>query len=397
MAVKRVADLGELALLARIEARIGPASAGPDRPDVVAGIGDDTAALNWTSGNLVLFTTDALVEDVHFRRATSAPADVGWKALAINASDIAAMGGDPRHAVISLILPAELDVEWVDGLYDGMLAIARDAGIAIVGGNLAQAPSIVVDVALLGEVEPHMLLRRTGARPGDLVAVTGTLGRAAAGLMAVETMLATGGIPPGEDVPAYPHTARGAPVHPLVERAIAAQRRPLPRLAEGRALAATRAVRAMIDLSDGLALDLWRLCEANGLGVRVDASRIPVDACVPTVLEAVGRDAAGHPTPGSGAPGRSASSRGAEGGSALDLAIAGRTALDLAIAGGEDYELLFAVAPDAAGRVLEHLSDATGTPAVVIGRFEEASAGRIVVMDRKRRPLEPEGWTHFRA
>lgn len=359
----RVADLGELGLLARIAARVGP-----DRPDVVAGIGDDTAALRWAPGNLVLFTTDALVEDVHFRRATSAPADVGWKALAINASDIAAMGGNPRHAVISLILPADLDVAWVDGLYDGMQAMARDAGIAIVGGNLAQAQSIAVDVAMLGEVAAYMLLRRTGARPGDLVVVTGTLGRAAAGLLALEKL------------PAHPPAPRGAPALAMLDQAIAAQRRPRPRLAEGRALAATRAVRAMIDISDGLALDLWRLCEANGLGVRVDAARIPIDACVPAVVEAVARPAAGRPAPGRGAPGRGAP---------------GRSPLDLAIAGGEDYELLFAVAPDAAGRVLEHLSDATGTPAAVIGRFEEAQAGRVVVMNGEVRPLEPAGWTHF--
>lgn len=375
MAVRRVADLGELGLLARIEARFGPASAGQDWPDVVCGIGDDTAVLRWTPGTLVLFTTDALVEDVHFRRATGTPADVGWKALAINASDIAAMGGSPRHAVISLMLPAELDVAWVDSLYDGMLEMARDAGIAIVGGNLAQAPSIVVDVALLGEVEPSMLLRRTGARAGDLVAVTGTLGRAAAGLLAMEKLPAVGGMPEREEVPASPRAARGAPGHVMVDQAIAAQRRPRPRLAEGRALAATRAVRAAIDLSDGLALDLWRLCEANGLGVRVDATRIPVDACVPAVVDAVDRYAAGRGTAGG---------RTAEGG-----------ALDLAMGGGEDYELLFAVAPGDAGRVLEHLSDATGTPASVIGRFEEIAAGRNVVMDSETRPLEPGGWTHF--
>ncbi|OFX30743.1 MAG: thiamine-phosphate kinase, partial [Armatimonadetes bacterium RBG_16_67_12] len=214
---ERVAEIGELGLLARIAARVGPADG-----SVLVDIGDDTAALRPRPGTLVLLTTDALVEDVHFRRATSSAADVGWKALAINASDIAAMGGAPRHAVISLMLPGNTEAGWVDGLYDGLLAMAGEAGIQVVGGNLAQAPVIIIDVALLGDVEPDRLVRRSGARPGDLLAVTGTLGRAAAGLIAL-----TQGM-----MDAVPRQA-------LVARAISAQRRPRPRLAAGRLLAAT--------------------------------------------------------------------------------------------------------------------------------------------------------------
>jgi len=344
---RRVVDLGELALLARIAERVGV----PGGP-VVCGIGDDAAAVRPTPGALVLMTTDALVEDVHFRRATSAPGDVGWKALAINASDIAAMGGTPKHAVVSLMLPGDLEAAWVDGLYDGLLEMAQEAGIAVVCGNLAQAPAIIVDVALLGEVEPDCLVRRTGARLGDLVAVTGMLGRAAAGLLALEAGSGDqgrrgGSGPPGSDS--------------AWAQAVAAQRRPRPRLAEGRALAATRALRAMIDLSDGLALDLWRLCEAGGLGVRLDAERIPVDASAAAIAEATGRQP-----------------------------------LDLALHGGEDYELLFAVSPADADRVLERLAQQTGTAATVIGAFTESSVGRTIVRGDERRPLEPAGWTHFR-
>ncbi len=354
----RVADLGELALLERIAARVArAASIGPHPGDVVSsgdvvqGIGDDTAALRWAPGALVLATTDALVEDVHFRRATSADADIGWKALAINASDIAAMGGIPRYAVISLTLPGDLDAAWVDGLYDGLLEMAGEAGIAIVGGNLAQAPLIVVDVTLLGEVAPDRLVRRTGARVGDLLAVTGTLGRAAAGLVAMEAGLL-------------------APDAGGIAGMIAAQRRPRPRLREGRALAETGAVRAMIDLSDGLLLDLWRMCEAGGLGVRLDAGRVPVDPNVTAVAAA------------------------ATGGVGQES----RRALDLALAGGEDYELLFAVAPEDADRVLRGLVEETGTPATLIGEFTDRGAGRTIVEDGGRaRPLEPGGWTHFKG
>ncbi|MGQ0572386.1 MAG: thiamine-phosphate kinase, partial [Armatimonadota bacterium] len=159
---RSVGELGELGVLARIAGRVGPIG-----DDVVIGIGDDTAAVTVAPGALVLITTDALVEDVHFRRTTSVPADVGWKALAINASDIAAMGGEPRAAVISLMLPPALDAAWVDGLYDGLMEMAANAAvagpaIAIVGGNLAQAPLVIVDVALIGEVQPDRVIRRTG-------------------------------------------------------------------------------------------------------------------------------------------------------------------------------------------------------------------------------------------
>lgn len=350
----RLAEIGELGLLDRIEARVGPAADGA----VLVGIGDDTAVLRPRPGALTLLTTDALVEDVHFRRATSSAGDVGWKALAINASDIAAMGGIPRHAVISLMLPGETEAAWVDGLYEGLLEMAADAGIGIVGGNLAQAPVIVVDVALLGDVEPDRLVRRSGARPGDLLAVTGTLGRGAAGLLALAHGLdGVGG--PG-DAPAL--RARPTEQHALVVRAITAQRRPRPRLAAGRLLAATGAVHAMIDLSDGLALDLWRMCEASGTGVRLAAARVPVDAATRAVAEAVGRDP-----------------------------------LEIALSGGEDYELLFAVHPDQAARVLDRLAAEADLAATVIGQIAEASSGRVILMDGGARPLEPGGWTHFRG
>ncbi|MDR7417812.1 MAG: thiamine-phosphate kinase [Armatimonadota bacterium] len=347
----RVADLGELAVLARIVERVGAQDGA-----IVVGIGDDTAALRVTPGMLTLLTTDALVEDVHFRRATSSPADVGWKALAINASDIAAMGGRSRHAVVSLMLPADLDAAWVDGLYDGLLMMAASCGVTVVGGNLAQAPVIIVDVALLGEVEPDRLIRRDGARAGDLLAVTGTLGRAAAGLVALTEHLADGAVchAHAPDRAAEDHATAIAP-------AIAAQRRPEPRLAAGRVLAGAGGVHAMIDLSDGLALDLWRLCEASGVGVRLDAARLPVDPCVPVVAMR-----------------------------------SGRSALQLAIAGGEDYELLFAVAERDAGRVLARLQAETGLAATVIGQVLPLSAGRSVVVDGAPRPLDASGWTHFR-
>lgn len=336
----RVADVGELGLLARITEASGPMGAG-----VVVGIGDDAAAVRIPADRLNLVTTDALVEDVHFRRRTSTPEDVGWKALAINASDIAAMGGTPRHALVSLMLPPTLPVAWVDGLYAGLRAMAAaGGGIGLIGGNLAQAGHVVVDVTMLGDVLPDCLVRRDGARAGDLVVVTGTLGRAAAGLVLLDNTMARDMVEPV-----------------LVARAVAAQRRPQPRLDAGRVLGETRAVRAMIDLSDGLALDLGRICEASGVGVRVDAARLPVDPCVPPAAAAVRVDA-----------------------------------LDLALGGGEDYELLFAVGPGDVGAVLERLERETDTSGVVIGRFVPREEGCTIVRDGVARALGAGGWTHFR-
>ncbi|MGH6962122.1 MAG: thiamine-phosphate kinase, partial [Dongiaceae bacterium] len=206
--------------------------------------------------------------------------------------------------------------------------------------------------------------------PGDLLAVTGTLGRAAAGLLALGSgggLSGGAGLGRGGDL----GSGRGdvgagtaSQQDSLLARAIDAQRRPQPRLAEGRALSATGAVRAMIDLSDGLALDLARLCQASAVGVRLDADRLPVDPSVHAIAGAA--------------------------------AAEGKTALDVALYGGEDYELLFAVAPDDVEHVLARLAEATGTPATIIGAFEPASAGRTMTVDGSRRPLEPGGWTHFR-
>ena len=150
---------------------------------VIAGIGDDAAVLLSTPKQLQLLSTDMLVEAVHFDLKTTTPCQLGYKAIAVNISDIAAMGGLPRHVVISLALPRSIDVEFVDNLYSGMKEICKEFDVNIVGGDTVSSPQgIVINVALLGEVEPALLLRRSGAQQGDIVAVTNTLGNSAAGL-----------------------------------------------------------------------------------------------------------------------------------------------------------------------------------------------------------------------
>ena len=202
---------------------------------VLRGIGDDCAVLRGQGRRLHLFASDMLVEGVHFREEDPAEA-IGWKALAVNVSDIAAMGGLPRHAVISLGLPRDRSVRFVDGLYRGLRRCAKQFGVNWVGGDTVRAAQVVIDVAILGEVERGRLLYRSGARPGDIVLVTGRLG---------------GSLKSGRHL------------------------RFVPRLREARALTAQVRLHALMDLSDGLGPDLKRMCEASGVSAVIEVARVP--------------------------------------------------------------------------------------------------------------------------
>ncbi|MBI3332760.1 MAG: thiamine-phosphate kinase [Candidatus Omnitrophica bacterium] len=221
--------LGEKGLIRRIARRVRVDSA------VIRGIGDDCAVLKPPLGKYLLFASDMLVEGVHFRR-TADPAAIGWKALAVNVSDIAAMGGVPLHAVISLGLPNGTPVRFVDRIYKGLTRCAARFGLNLVGGDTDRSARIVIDVAILGEVERNRVVCRSGARAGDHLLVTGRLG---------------GSLKSGRHLEFT------------------------PRLREARAIGAKAPIHAMIDLSDGLGPDLVRLCEASGVGAVIEAERVP--------------------------------------------------------------------------------------------------------------------------
>jgi thiamine-monophosphate kinase len=244
-----VAELGERALIDRIRARI-PAAPGY----VIVGIGDDAAVVEPERNTLDVLTTDCQVEGVHFNQAFVSASDIGHKALAVNLSDLAAMGAAPRVALLSLVLPPDWPVASVDALLDGMLALAARARISIVGGNIARSPGpLIVDVTALGSVHRRRVLTRSGARAGDELYVTGALGGSAAGLR----MLA----------------ANPAAAGPGVDR----YRRPEPRTRFGLMLGRNRAARACVDLSDGLADGVRQIGEASGLGAIVDAGALPIE------------------------------------------------------------------------------------------------------------------------
>ena len=229
----RVEQLGELGLIRRLRESCGTLGTG-----IRTGIGDDTAVLDVARDAVLLATTDLIVEDVHFRRASATFHDIGWKALAVNLSDIAAMGGNPRWALVALALPASAETKDVDALYAGMRDAAAPYGVAIVGGDTSASPGgWMVSVTLLGEHTGTPRLRSM-ARPGDAVAVTGSLGRSAAGLTALEGDADAG--------------ARGAISPDALEEITRAHRTPQARVLEGRWLGEQPTVHALMDCSDGL-------------------------------------------------------------------------------------------------------------------------------------------------
>jgi thiamine-monophosphate kinase len=312
---------------------------------VEAGIGDDTAVLLPQQGARLLATTDLLVEDVHFRRRWATPFDIGWKAMAVNLSDIAGKGGRPLWALVGLALPAPPSRSDVEALYEGMRQAGAPHGVAIVGGDTSTSPcGWFINVTLLGEHAGSPRLR-SGAKPGDAVAVTGTLGRSAAGLAVLEAGRA----------------ALSAVSHEALETAAAAHLRPTARVAEGRWLGAAAGVHAMMDCSDGLATDLAHLCRASGVGARVALDRLPVDSAARDVAGSLAADA-----------------------------------LSWATSGGEDFELLLTCDPASVGALRDGLRRATGTALTVVGEVEALGAGVTFLDAAGKRVSVGPGYEHFR-
>jgi thiamine-monophosphate kinase len=334
-----VAAVGEHGLIEHIRRRL------PAPPSfLVVGIGDDAAVAAGDRGALQVLTTDALVEGVHFDRRFSTPADIGYKALAVNVSDIAAMGATPRLALLSLILPPALLLADVDGLLDGLLEVAARTGVALAGGNITRSPGpLVVDVTVVGSVRPRRVLMRSGGRPGDGLYVSGTIGAAAAGLGWLRR-----------------HGADGSelPDDAALAECVARHRRPEPRARLGALLGRTRTASACMDLSDGLADAVRQIAEASGVGARLAASALPI-----------------HP------------------GAASWFRLAGVDPVQASLSGGDDYELLFALTSRRRGRLRLVERQARG---VRLTRIGELTRDRALVVERggASEPL-PAGFVHF--
>jgi thiamine-monophosphate kinase len=329
-----VGDLGEHGLIALIRDRL------PASPRWVAvGLGDDAAVVEPARNTFDVLTTDALVEGVHFDRAFTPPAAIGHRALAVNLSDLAAMGATPRVALLSLVLPPDLAVADLAAMVDGLLALAAAHGVALVGGNITRSPGpLMLDVTAVGAVRPRRVLTRTGARPGDQVWVSGAIGAAAAGLASL---------------------ASGAPRDARMATCEAAFLTPDPRVRLGRLLGGNRAASACVDLSDGLADGLHQLAQSSGVGFEIDARAVPVPEAAREWFAAHGGDA-----------------------------------LLPALTGGDDYELLFTVRPRTRRRMETVRRQARGVPLTCIGTV--VPAREVTLVDGGVRTPIPSGYVHFR-
>jgi thiamine-monophosphate kinase len=302
--------VGEFELLGRIRQRL---PAGGQR--VRVGMGDDAAVT--VPGGATATSVDALVEGVHFRREHSSLRQIGRKALATALSDLAAMGAQPGEAYVVLGVPGDLGEEGCLELIDGMLELAAESGVVLAGGDVTRAPALILTTTVVGHAPgPGRLVTRAGARPGEVLVLTGEIGGAAAGLLMLSGEIGGGETQVGAERPGTAGTvgaaAAGAVTLPdaTAERLRTRQLDPRPLLGAGRRLAAAGAT-AMIDLSDGLGGDARRLAEASGVGLRIDAGALPLADGVAELAAAAGRDA-----------------------------------LQLAVSGGEDYELLATLPPE---------------------------------------------------
>lgn len=310
---------------------------------VVLGPGDDAAVVRPARGALDVLTADVQIEGVHFDRRFVPPPAVGYRALAVSLSDLAAMGARPRAALLSLALPGAMAATELDGIIDGMLDLAGAHQVAIVGGNISRSPGpLVVDVTAVGAVRPRRVLTRAGARPGDDVYVTGTIGAAAAGLGALR-MRESGG-------PAAP-----------VDMGRCEQRflHPAPRVLAGLHLAGHRAASSCIDLSDGLADGVRQIADASGVGITLDAAALPIDDAARAWFESRGVDV-----------------------------------VSAAVGGGDDYELLFTVRQAHRGRLRGAVGRLGNLPVTRIGVVTR-SRDLLLRRDGETAPL-PAGYEHFR-
>jgi len=302
------------------------------RRGLVLGIGDDAAVIRWPE-KLCLLTTDLLIEDVHFIAALHPAYYLGRKSLSVNLSDIAAMGGKPRFALLGLALRKGLNRAWVREFFGGLKAAAEEAGVSLIGGDISAAKRIAISITAVGEAGTY--IRRSGARPGDLIFVSGYLGDAAAGLRLLRK-----GCRLGQNRKA--------------DHLLRAFLDPVPQIALGGALSRRQAANAMIDTSDGLSVDLLHLCEESRTGAEVDLERLPLSPAI-RIFE--------------------------------------KKAERLALHGGEDYQLLLAVNP---GRTSQIAGLTKRFRLRQIGRMTRGSGVQLVDKKGKKRPLEAKGYEHLR-
>ena len=354
-----VADVSERELVARIQQQLPPTP-----PWVLVGIGDDAAIVEPERNRVEVLTVDAVVEGVHFDRAFVPPDAIGHRALAVNLSDLAAMGAAPRLALLSMALPSTLPLADFDGVVSGLTSLAAAHRLQVVGGNLTRSPGpLVIDVTLAGTVKRRQALTRGGAKPGDDLYVSGAIGAAAAGLALLRKVVGHQSSvvsPQSTEDLRRRMMADDSRLTPDDWRLVTAYLTPEPRIRLGLLLGRNRAASACVDLSDGLADGVRRIAEASGVGVIVDASVLPIDPAARAFFEAQRCDPV-------------------------------EASLE-----ADDYELLVAVRPRARGRLAAAVRHG-GAPLTRIGRCTEDRAITIRHSGAEATDAAlPTGYTHFR-
>jgi thiamine-monophosphate kinase len=335
--LRTVGDIGEFELIKLLTGDL------PYTPQTIVGVGDDCSVYEISKGRYILATCDMLIEDVHFTRKTASAFLIGCKAMACSLSDIAAMGGHPLFALISLGMPSTTPEDFVQDLYVGIRSMCREYEAVLIGGDTVRTPNrIVIDVSMIGDCPKGKFVLRAGAKAGDAIVVTGHLGDSAAGLDLLS----------------------GKVSEPDIERRsqlIEAHLAPVPRCIEGAFLAENFEVHSMIDISDGLAGDLGHICESSMLGARLWADKIPISEMLGDFCS----------------------------GARLDP-------LKYALAGGEDYELLFTLSSKEFERLAKEWPEDFEVPLFRIGEMDKTIKGiRIVSEDGREHPLDARSFDHF--
>ncbi len=331
----RIEEIGEFGLIEKISELAGTSS-----DDVVLSIGDDAAVVKTSSNLYTLLTTENFLEGVHFKLDSISPYQLGYKSLAVNLSDIAAMAGLPRFVLVSLALKPKTKVKFVDELYKGMLQLAKKFGVNIIGGDTSSSIQVSVNVTVIGEVEPELFRIRGAAQIGDKVLVTGNLGASSAGL---ELLLKFA----DRKISEFDKELKNA--HLL----------PQPRIKEAR-IAAKMGAKAMEDISDGLAIEIKHICQSSGVGAHLLSTELPVARGVNDVAAELGKNP-----------------------------------LDFVLAGGEDYELVFTASSKLAGDITDAVENETGTKVTVVGEIIPSPKITIENGKGKIEDLPIRGYEHF--
>jgi len=340
--LQTLADIGEFGLIRRIHELID--REGVKTPGLTLGIGDDSASFHPNEGYELLVTCDCMLEGRHYLREYINPFDLGRRAMVMNVSDIGAMGGRPVYALVSLGLKKDTPVTDVLEMYRGFIQELNPLGASVIGGNITRSDySAFVDITLTGEVERDKIIRRSTARQGDIILVTGFPGQAAAGL---STLLNNKGIGDLQSDPLV--RAYNTPVH---------------RAREGRAVALSGYATSMIDISDGLMGDLGHICEESGVGAEIIRAELPVSAHIRTFSAFHGCD--------------------------LYKTVLGES---------DDYELIITCAPNNKEKVCSAIAEISDVPVTEIGRITSKSDGiKIVFPDGSKHEAVPHGWDHFKG